>query len=437
MEQSAKKELQTNLETYRKHSLILWGAGLYGKKILEQLRFFSLSAVAFCDNNADLWGTELEGIPVISPETLKSRYASGQAENQKVLIQIALYPKHERYEELTQQIQSQLQQLGFSTVFTTTFAMETLFFLSVMTQLKRTALEVEQLIDHHYLLEKNHHASLFLTEGYKKLIPQKPIRSFILNIVDHCNLNCQRCDHFSPLAQEKFVSLASIETDIKQMSHLLHASLDKLKIEGGEALLHPHLLDIFALCRRYFPQTKLLLMTNGILLLQQEEVFWKECRKNGVVLAVTKYPVNFDYDKAKQVAQAHQVEYEYFGGDLQVKTSYKLSLDQTKGQDPMGSFLHCHRANDCIYLMEGKFYLCPTVSNVTYLNQSHGTDFQVEAEDYLEIHQLNSGEELAEFVAKPCAFCRYCMTKLDADEIPWAVSKKHVNEWLPVQDKES
>ena len=36
-----------------------------------------------------------------------------------------------------------------------------------------------------------------------------------IQIVDHCNLNCNCCNHFSPLADKWFMELESFETQIK------------------------------------------------------------------------------------------------------------------------------------------------------------------------------------------------------------------------------
>lgn len=41
----------------------------------------------------------------------------------------------------------------------------------------------------------------------KKMLPRK-IEDFFLevNLADHCNLNCQCCDHFSPIAKPTFLN---------------------------------------------------------------------------------------------------------------------------------------------------------------------------------------------------------------------------------------
>ena len=46
-------------------------------------------------------------------------------------------------------------------------------------------------------------------------VNKKQIR-FIVDIVDHCNLNCKGCGHFSPLASKSFLDLETFENDLRR-----------------------------------------------------------------------------------------------------------------------------------------------------------------------------------------------------------------------------
>ena len=48
--------------------LVLFGAGNRGRQVLRQLRVAGIEPVAFSDNNPKLWGQDVEGITVLSPE---------------------------------------------------------------------------------------------------------------------------------------------------------------------------------------------------------------------------------------------------------------------------------------------------------------------------------------------------------------------------------
>ena len=54
--------------------MIIFGAGIRGRRCLQTLREAGISTDFFCDNSRALWGTEVAGITVISPEQLKKAY---------------------------------------------------------------------------------------------------------------------------------------------------------------------------------------------------------------------------------------------------------------------------------------------------------------------------------------------------------------------------
>lgn len=49
-------------------SLVLFGAGGLGRKTLAGLRRMDICPLAFSDNNPDLWGQEIDGVPILAPE---------------------------------------------------------------------------------------------------------------------------------------------------------------------------------------------------------------------------------------------------------------------------------------------------------------------------------------------------------------------------------
>ena len=48
-------------------NMVLFGAGGLGRKLLQGIRAEGIEPLAFCDNNQDLWGRSVEGVPVLSP----------------------------------------------------------------------------------------------------------------------------------------------------------------------------------------------------------------------------------------------------------------------------------------------------------------------------------------------------------------------------------
>lgn len=64
------------------------------------------------------------------------------------------------------------------------------------------------------------------------LVSKDKIR-FIVDIVDHCNLNCKGCGHFSPLAPKSFLDIGTFETDLRRLNELLNGEIYCLEIMGG------------------------------------------------------------------------------------------------------------------------------------------------------------------------------------------------------------
>ena len=60
-------------------SIVLFGAGGLGRRCLAGLRRYGVEPLAFADNNPRLWGTEIEGLPVLSPAGAAARYGANAA----------------------------------------------------------------------------------------------------------------------------------------------------------------------------------------------------------------------------------------------------------------------------------------------------------------------------------------------------------------------
>ncbi len=57
-------------------NLVLFGAGGLGRKVASRLQAIGVQPLAFADNNQRIWGTNICGLPVLSPAEAVRRYAS-------------------------------------------------------------------------------------------------------------------------------------------------------------------------------------------------------------------------------------------------------------------------------------------------------------------------------------------------------------------------
>ena len=265
----------------------------------------------------------------------------------------------------------------------------------------------------------------------KKRLVKKKTLGFSIHLADHCNLDCKGCSHFSPIADEKFCSVQSLENDFKRINELAAGRIEGVQLFGGEPLLHPELIKIMDMTGKYFAGTNIRIVTNGILLLKQESVFWETCKKHNIKIFITKYPINLPFDKIEEKAKEQVVVLEYFGTSAVLqKEIWKFPLNLNGTEDIKSSFELCFKANVCVTLDEGKMYTCPTIACIKYFNKYFGTNLEVSEKDYMDIYAVKNIEEIFEFLCKPMPFCRYCNTKQPVYGMKWERSKKEISEWV-------
>jgi MoaA/NifB/PqqE/SkfB family radical SAM enzyme len=204
-----------------------------------------------------------------------------------------------------------------------------------------------------------------------------------------------------------------------------------IQLLGGEPLLHPDLITILNIAGKYFSQYDLRIVTNGILLLKHENIFWETCKKNNIKVIIIKYPISLPFDEIEKTVKAYGTLLEYYGNTgTELEQMHKMPLDLYGTENIQKSFDLFYKSNSCIMLDEGKIYTCATIPYIKYFNKQFGTDLQVSKKDYVNIYAVKDIEEVFDFLCKPMPFCRYCNTKSPVYGISWEPSKKKITEWV-------
>jgi hypothetical protein len=267
-------------------------------------------------------------------------------------------------------------------------------------------------------------------ERTHRLTIKHRIEQLDVELAYHCNLNCAGCSVFSPLVKEPdYADIDDFGSDMCRLSHLLEGDLGTLHIMGGEPLLNPDINGFLKCAREYFPKVRIKVITNGLLLINMPETFWDTCIENRVTISVTEYPIRLDFDGMKRLAAEHCVEFEFFGIAAE-KTSWNLAFDCSGNQEPFNSFTNCHMANMCTMLKNGKISTCSTILNAEFFNSYFNKELKVCPDDYIDIYEARSGEEILEFISKPVPFCRYCDVRRRNYDNPWHVSKREISEYV-------
>lgn len=252
---------------------------------------------------------------------------------------------------------------------------------------------------------------------------------FNVHLTDHCNLNCKGCGHFSPIAKEKYLDLFEFENDCKRLSQLTNKRVERIELMGGEPLLHPYLIDIISIARRYF-NGEITIATNGILLSKQDDNFWKSCHENDINIGMTSYNINVDIESIKNKAKHFDVVFSFKGKSSKTpRLWYYNPMDISGKQNIKINFDLCKWANVCIFLENGKLYTCVVPALIKHLNRHFSLDFKTSSKDYIDIYKVKDISEVFSFLNKPIPFCRYCLPQKE-ELTKWEISNKSISEWI-------
>lgn len=257
-----------------------------------------------------------------------------------------------------------------------------------------------------------------------------------ISLAEHCNLNCYGCDHFAPLAEPEFADLAETERDLTRLGELLGHRMKEFYLAGGEPLLHPEIIKFMEVARRAFPNSKVGIVTNGILLPEQPEEFWLACRKYNIAVQPTRYPIDVDYDAVGEHARQYGIDYICWGtpGQAQKSSTY-FPLNLEGFHRGSWNFTACLPAGHNLTLEHGRLYTCPAACKIRHFNQYFGKNLTMSPKDSLDIYAVKSEEEIDAYLMHPIPFCQYCShyyVELGMPwqrAMPWRVSKRDIKEW--------
>jgi organic radical activating enzyme len=131
------------------------------------------------------------------------------------------------------------------------------------------------------------------------------IEKIEFDVVEHCNLRCYGCSHVSPYFNKSFASFESFKRDVDILKDYIH--LERLKLLGGEPLLHPDLNLFMLYAKDSGLADKICIATNGVLLGKQTEEFWNIVDWVDISL-YSNLIDTFDDDLYVQLAEKHNVK---------------------------------------------------------------------------------------------------------------------------------
>lgn len=260
------------------------------------------------------------------------------------------------------------------------------------------------------------------------------IKYVYFHIIDKCNLNCAYCDNFSPLQLDDwYIDTKIFNRNIKQLKNIL-SEIPYLGIGGGEPLLHPNLLEICYILRKYYPNSDVMVLSNGMLLQEYNEKLVEELVKMNVNIVVTEYPCDtIDYSKLYNLYKnklMFTTQPKYKMHNLQISTVKKngnKSYVRCAYSNSKGQSLRCFQLDH-----EGNFWFCGILANIHLLEKYFNIKFEKikgKYGDYVNIFEISNIDDILYGINNKIPFCDYCSSS-NYEVFDWEKSEKHRNEWL-------
>jgi len=245
------------------------------------------------------------------------------------------------------------------------------------------------------------------------------------HLVDHCNLNCKGCSHFSPLVSDKvFLNFNTYEHDLSRLRNLF-PDVYEIRLMGGEPLLSPEINSYMISTRQAFPKANVAVFTNGLLLTKMPESFWEICAQYQISIKISKYPVHLDEKSITTFGESYQVKIK-IPGEIQ---SFMQFINIEGNSDPEISFRNCRTMYTTPFLREGKLYSCSFAPHVHIFNEYFNQEIPISENDYIDIHDPHiSPDDIFHFLDHPIPMCKWCKTRRPM--MGWGTSKKEINEWI-------
>lgn len=267
-----------------------------------------------------------------------------------------------------------------------------------------------------------------------------------LHVVDHCNLRCSQCDNYSPFAEPRFETLENWTSLLSRFSHLVHPSkLPYIHLSGGEPFLHPDLLEFCRITHEIYPYSKIVIFTNGTLLLKYNKDFYSKLKEYNTSILLSDYPIGIDYDKITEYISSFNVCVSVQRKHLM--TQIKFAAHKIPNNDNYSScsmfagLLNGKRISVITVQLNanGDFFSCSLPANIMILNKYFNINMEIiEWQDYVNIYKIQDSSLLFDLCNRKIPFCNYCLNRNMLDENcvdDWKETQYQLSEYI-VNDSE-
>ena len=268
-----------------------------------------------------------------------------------------------------------------------------------------------------------------LLKYFDRINLEKPFLNYLeINIVDQCNLNCKGCAHFSNICDSNFVSLDKYKQDLEIIAKKFY--LYNFRLLGGEPLLHPQLPELVDTTRKILPNSRIIIVTNGLLINRLDDSVLKKLSENNIIISISLYEPTFQIlnniiDILKQYNINYLINDDHFKNP-EVIEKFHTRLSTIKSKEGYLANEKCS-GRFCRFLRDGKISKCYYPLLIESLNKKSGMNFEVSKDDYIELKDIINGWDAIEKMNGNIPFCEYCRDYLK--EFSWESHHKNDNDY--------
>ncbi|MDX1925286.1 MAG: radical SAM protein [Pirellulaceae bacterium] len=185
-----------------------------------------------------------------------------------------------------------------------------------------------------------------------------------------CNLSCQQCSHYSNLhVAGRMPTVADADAEYSTWSRRLRPT--RFAMLGGEPLLNPEIIEHIKLARRHWPNSELMLVTNGFYLGRHPELP-QTLINSDVRLEISQHGTHSSYLAAFQQVNQHVGRWrrEYPELCIKIRKSHQGWMRQYNivngkpmpfNSDPEAAYGICMQRT-CTQLVNHQLAKCPALA---------------------------------------------------------------------------
>lgn len=230
-----------------------------------------------------------------------------------------------------------------------------------------------------------------------------------------CNLNCKACCHFSSITTRDFPDYDEWHEGIRQLKKRI-PHINDIHLLGGEPLLNPELKQYVIQTRELYPESKMEIISNGILVRQMSMELIECLRENNVKIGITVYPAMY---KKMEETLKYLKEIDLLGG-VGYAFEFSKMISREKRKFP---YVSTEKICHCPNLVGTNLVPCPLIAYIEDFNNAFQEEFEYEDGFVSLLDEAMTGKQLLEALYSPKKLCDYCRSYMTEGSI------RGMNDW--------